>query len=203
MRHARGLQTMSRLALIVLGFGVLSWSNPSACSAQEIASELVDIDGKIHKPFEDESTRGLVLVFVSTDCPVANSYQPLLHRLADKYRQDGIRFFMIHPDPKITADDARHHAREFKIHSPVVIDEGQQISRRVGATITPQAFVFVRDQNHSIYHGRIDNRYAGYGKKRNAATTHDLADALDAVVAGVLPKTPKTNPVGCHISYAD
>ena len=109
---------------------------------------------------------------------------------------------MIHPGPTLSIEEARKHASEFGITVPVVIDTDQSIARRAGATVTPQAFVFARNQESLLYQGRIDNLYAGYGKKRKVATTHELADALEAVVAGRAVENPKTKPVGCFISYA-
>ena len=153
--------------------------------------------------FEDASIRGIAIVFVSTDCPIANSYLPLLGRLADEYSGAGIRIFIVHPYPEVSVVDARRHAREFKIDSPVVIDNDQRISKTVGATVTPEVFVFVRQQKQPVYRGRIDNRYAGYGKKRRVATTHELADALDAVIAGQTPAESITEAIGCHISFVD
>ena len=188
--------------LVALWLFVLLADVTPAANQPSDAWRLADIDGKIHSPFDDDSIRAIVLIFVSTDCPIANSYQPLLQRLADQYKPDGIRFFIIHPKLELTNKAARKHAGEFNIESPVVVDTGQKISRRVGATVTPQAFVFVRDQKMPAYQGRIDNLYAGYGKRRNVATTHELADALDAVLAGRAPKKSKTEAVGCYISYS-
>ncbi len=180
----------------------------TACLAAESCRadspwQFTDIDGTMHKPFDDKSTKAIGLVFISTDCPIANSYQPELHRLADAYRQNGIQFFMIHPDPQTATDKARQHALEFDIQVPIVIDTEQKISRRVGATVTPQVFVFLRDQATPAYQGRIDNLYADYGKKRVAATTHDLADAMAAIVAGKKVERPKTEAIGCFISLQE
>lgn len=86
---------------------------------------------------------------------------------------------------------------------PVVIGTDQSIARRAGATVTPQAFVFARNQKRPVYQGRIDNLYGAYGKKRKVATTHELADALEAVVAGRAVRITKTMPVGCFIAYAE
>lgn len=192
---------MFQTAVVVLSLLVVSLTTTTAAEP-DLGWELTDIDGKIHKPFEDQSTRGLVLIFISTDCPIANSYQPLLRRLAGKYTKDGMCIFMVHPSPKLSIEEARKHASEFGITVPVVIDTDQSIARRAGATVTPQAFVFARNQESLLYQGRIDNLYAGYGKKRKVATTHELADALEAVVAGRAVENPKTKPVGCFISYA-
>ncbi|TWT97126.1 redoxin domain-containing protein [Neorhodopirellula pilleata] len=193
---------MIRITQIVLSLFVSASSNTLAMEPN-IEWKLTDIDGKVHEPFEEQSTRGLVLVFISTDCPIANGYQPQIQRLADEYRRDGVRVFMIHPSQTLSTEEARKHASEFGITTPVVIDNDQSIARRAGATVTPQAFVFGRNQRLPIYHGRIDNLYAGYGKKRKVATTHDLADALEAVVAGRAVENAKTVAVGCFISYAE
>ena len=184
-------------------FDVSRCSFPGKCRSRDSPWQFTDIEGKLQKPFDGESTRALVLVFISTDCPIANSYQPLLHRMADKHAENGIRFFMIHPDPGTDSDSARKHARDFGIEVPVVIDTEQSISRRVGATVTPQAFVFVRDQSAAAYQGRIDDLYADYGKKRTAATTHELADALDAIDSGKPVVQSRTEAIGCFISYQE
>ena len=50
------------------------------------------------------------------------------------------------------------------------------------------------------YHGRIDDLYIAFGRSRRAPTTHDLDDALIAVLAGK-PVTHDARPaVGCYIA---
>jgi thiol-disulfide isomerase/thioredoxin len=193
---------MIRITHIVLSL-IISASTHALAVEPNVDWKLTDIDGNHHEPFDDESTSGLVLIFISTDCPIANGYQPLIKRLANEYQRDGVRIFMIHPSLTLSVEEARKHASEFGITTPVVIDTDQSIARRVGAKVTPQAFVFVPNQTHPVYQGRIDNVYAGYGKKRKVATTHDLADALEAVAAGRPVKNAETNAVGCFISYAE
>jgi len=163
--------------------------------------QFTDIEGKLHTPFDDSTTRGVVLVFISTDCPIANSYQPLLRRLDEQHKGKGVRFFQVHPHSQTSAEDARKHASQFRIKSPILIDAEQSLAKRVGATVTPEAFVFLRGGNSPIYQGRIDNRYAGYGKKRRVATSNDLADVLDRLVAGRPLKRSKTESIGCHITF--
>lgn len=193
----------TRSLIVILGLFTLMFMSPSNALGHEskVNWQFTDIEGKLHKPFEDPSTTGMVLVFVSTDCPIANSYQPLLGRLYEEYAEKGIRLFQVHPDPQTSVAKARQHATEFGIESPILIDADQSLSRRVGATVTPEAFLFVRDENLAVYQGRIDNLYAGYGKKRKVATTNDLVDVMDRIVAG-RPITPmKTKAVGCFIAF--
>jgi hypothetical protein len=195
---------MNRVVVFVILMGMLAFASLTSWAVEpKVEWQFTDIDGRIHKPFEDEATRGIALIFISTDCPIANSYQPQLQRLAAAHAKNGIRLFMIHPSRDVTLEEARQHAAEFKIESRVVIDADQSIARRVGATVTPQAFVFARDQKAPFYEGRIDDLYAALGKKRGVATTHDLADALTALIDGRPVEHAKTQAVGCYISYED
>jgi hypothetical protein len=50
------------------------------------------------------------------------------------------------------------------------------------------------------YRGRIDNFYAALGKPRQRATSHDLRNALAAVVAGRTVEPPRTEALGCYIT---
>ena len=196
MLHERSL-------IVILGLLSLMVMSPSNALGREskVNWQFTDIEGKLHKPFEDPSTTGIVFVFISTDCPIANSYQPLLRRLHKKYNEKGVRLFQIHPHRETSVETARKHATEFGIESPILVDVEQSLSRRVGATVTPEAFVFLRDESLPVYQGRIDDLYAGYGKKRKVATSNDLADILEQLVAGQ-PLTPKTTrAVGCFISF--
>ena len=48
----------------------------------------------------------------------------------------------------------------------------------------------------------INDLYAGYGKRRREASSHDLRDAIAAALAGEPIASPETKPVGCFIQYA-
>lgn len=162
-----------------------------------------DVAGQAHAPFEDQTTRAVVLVFISVDCPIANAYQPLLKKLARQHADQGVRWFMIHPHSGTTAARAAAHARQFEIEVPIVVDQQQTITRRVGARVTPEVLVFTNAEKEAVYQGRIDNLYAGFGKKRAAATTHELADALQAIVDGQPNQVKRTEPIGCFIAFED
>ena len=67
--------------------------------------------------------------------------------------------------------------------------------------VTPEAAIFHGDaiSQPVLWHGRIDDRYLTFGTQRPAATRHDLADALNAALAGRQPAPPAAPPVGCAI----
>ena len=180
------------LVALLLGLAVV------AAGAEELPLKLRDIEGKEHVPLAAEGTKAVVLVFVSTDCPIANYYQPTLRRLQREFAEKGVTFFQVHPDPETPMAEARKHAGEFEVRSPVVIDAGQAVTKRLAATTTPEAFILT-GTGTLAYRGRIDDTYTTYGKRRPSPTTHDLRDALAAVLAGEKPNPAKTKPVGCRI----
>ena len=64
--------------------------------------------------------------------------------------------------------------------------------------MTPEAAVF-DGVGRLAYHGRIDDRYVDFGVDRPAPTTHDLADAVTAVLAGAPVSRAAVPAVGCTI----
>ena len=54
-----------------------------------------------------------------------------------------------------------------------------------------------------LYRGRIDDRYAGDGKRRDEPTTADLQGALDAVLAGEAPAAHQTGRLAVRYRSSD
>lgn len=189
-------------ATAVGGWSAAAADAPATATEQLRALELTDVDGQTHRPFAEEAVQAAVLVFVSVDCPVANAFQPALGDIESEYARRGIRFFQVHCSPQTKPERVKQHRSDFKIATPVVLDQGQSTARLVAARVTPEAVVIDRS-GRVRYRGLINNLYAGFGKKRRQATAHYLTDALDAMLSGQTVETPVTKPVGCFIHYED
>ena len=125
---------------------------------------MTDVKNKIHDPFEDPDTKGIVLIFVSTDCPIANSFQPAIGELANEFQPLGIPTFLVYCSPRLTTKKILQHVDDFQIAVPAIHDADQSIGRLTKATVTPEAILI--DRHGDIqYRGRINNLYEGYGKK--------------------------------------
>ena len=159
---------------------------------------VVDILGREQRPFDEPDVRAIAVVFIMQDCPIANSYLPTLNRLFDTFTTRGVRMLLVHTDPKISLAEARRHAEEYEIRAPVVLDPERAWVRRARATKSPEVVVFSPDQQ-VLYRGRIDDQYVGLGKRRTEVTSHDLADALEAILAGRPVPQPVTEAIGCDI----
>jgi hypothetical protein len=142
--------------------------------------------------------KATVLLFVARDCPISNAYAREMERIRAAYAPRDVAFFLVYPDPDLTPDDARKHAREFGHAAPVSVDAAQRLVRRAGATVTPEAAVF-SPAGRLLYRGRIDDRYVSLGRRREHVTSRDLRAALDAILENRPVARPRTRPVGCFI----
>ena len=160
--------------------------------------EFSDFNGKSYSLKASVEQRALVLIFVTTDCPIANSYQPLLARLYMEFQDKGFEFALIHEGPNQTLEKLKEHSAEYSVPFSVVMDAEHSIARTAGATKTPEVFVFGND-GAILYQGRIDDLHQGFGKKRAAVSREDLRIALRELDSGEIIRVPKTEAVGCSI----
>lgn len=167
-------------------------------SSSSLRPDLVDITGEIHRPFGDPLIRAVVLVFVVPDCPIANSYAPELNRLSADYGPQGVRLFVVQVDPDLTVERAQEHARDYQLQAPIVLDLKHDWARQTGVTMTPEVAV-LSPTGELLYRGRIDDRYVKLGQRRAHVTSHDLREALDAILERHPVPTGRTAAVGCPL----
>jgi hypothetical protein len=142
-----------------------------------------------------------VLVFTRTDCPISNRYAPELRRLGERFARRGVAFRLVYADAAETPVSIRAHMRAFGLRGDALRDPRHELVRLAGATVTPEAAVFVPDPSgpRMVYRGRIDDRAVDFGRARPEPRTRDLADVLDALLAGRAPTPRTTTAVGCFI----
>jgi hypothetical protein len=163
-----------------------------------------DLDGRPVQPLasEPDAARAVVFVFTRSDCPIANRYAPDLERLQRQAAAAGIDFWMVFVDPAESATDIREHLQRFAYSGRALRDPRHDLARAAGATIAPEAAVFVRENGapQLVYRGRIDDRYQAAGRMRPAASTRDLEAVIHQVRDGRAPVMRQTQAVGCVIA---
>jgi AhpC/TSA family len=157
-----------------------------------------DSQGQRLQPADDPATKAIVLVFLLPDCPIANSYIPELNRLHEKFTEKGVLMLLVHVDPEVTLEQARTHASEYQIRSPVLLDPRHAWVEMSGVSVSPEAAVF-SPAGQIVYRGRINDQYVGLGKRRSNITSQDLAEALEQVLAGKPVSQSRTEAIGCPI----
>jgi len=188
------LRFFSRILVPAILLGV--YSAPLVSWSQQAFA--TDLEGKPFDLIGAAHGKVVVLIFVRTDCPISNRYAPTVQQLSTQHREDAT-FFLVYPDKKETPEVIRKHDREFGYTFAALRDPHHVLVKQSQAQITPEAAVFDASRRLA-YHGRIDNLYEDFGHARKSPTTHELADAIEAAVAGKRLTGDATPAVGCYIS---
>jgi hypothetical protein len=148
----------------------------------------------------DGGRNATVLFFIGSDCPISNGFVPEMIRLHHEFVAKGVKFCAVYADSELLPIEAGRHATEFALPFPALLDPGQTLARRVGATVMPEAAV-LSPPGVLLYRGRIDNRYADFGTLRERPTCTELRDALGAILAGRPITVQRTSALGCEIVF--
>lgn len=164
------------------------------------AVRLPDLDNRLVDPFlAAESSKAIVFLFASVDCPISNRYAPVVQRLYQTFSPQGVTFWLIYPNPADTPQAIRDHVKAFSYPVHALRDPKHELVKLTNVQVTPEVAVF--DRAHAlVYHGRIDDRYVSLGVERPSPTRQDLADALTATLSGARVKEAATPAVGCFIA---
>ena len=157
-----------------------------------------DINGIPRFPLKPEG-KASVLFFITSDCPIANSYAPEIQRICSEYGPKQVSCNLVYVDPDLTVAEVKKHVKDFGYSNlPAILDSSQQLVKAAGATITPETAI-IGPSGQVLYRGRIDNVYAALGKRRPEATERDLRKALDEILSNKPVSTPQTQAIGCYI----
>ncbi len=159
------------------------------------------VDGKTYSLGDFDDADILIVVFSCNHCPYVVGSEDRMIRLYDEYRPKGVEMVAINSNeeenhPADSFDNMVDRANEKGFKFPYLRDESQEVARAYGALQTPHFFVFDKDRNLR-YTGRMDDN----PRQPGAETTHELRDALNALLEGNNPPVEVTNPIGCNIKW--
>jgi peroxiredoxin len=159
---------------------------------------LKTLDGNPWSLHGQKDKKAIVLVFLSTECPMSNDYVRPLNDLAKEYGPKGVAFAAINSNPEETPKQVVAHAREYGLGFPLVRDEKHVAVAALRAEINPS--VFVLDGAFVLrYQGRIDDAYSARLKKNQRVSRQDVRLALDELLSGKSVSVAVTRPFGCPI----
>lgn len=173
-------------------------STPDAKAALAIGSvvadfTLPDADGKEHTLASLKGSKGTVILFIATKCPVSNAYNERMQKLADDYASRGVNVVGINSNVAELAPEVKQHAAEKGLKFAILKDTGNRVADSFDAQVTPEAYL-LDASGKLVYHGRIDNSRNG-----DSITNTELRDAIDAVLAGKAVEKSEAKAFGCSI----
>jgi hypothetical protein len=112
-----------------------------------------------------------------------------------------VAFRLVYVDPATSADAIKEHRLEYGLTMDLLRDPEHALVKASEVRVTPEAAVFVPGAEGArlVYHGRVDDRYLDFGRVRPFPTTHELADAIEAVLEGRPVPRGSAPAVGCFI----
>ena len=150
----------------------------------------------------------VVLVSLANHCPWVKGMDQDLVKLAETFKDKDVRvigFSVNHrEDDRLPA--MKTHAKEVGYNFTYIYDESQKLGRELGATRTPEYFVF--DKNRKlVYTGLLYNSPAKKNRRgevkhiNGEPTVFYVQDAVNATLADKRVKTAETRAHGCSVKY--
>ncbi|WP_339756238.1 thioredoxin family protein [uncultured Winogradskyella sp.] len=201
------MKTLKLLTVMALVLTLSSFTTNTGDKGYDVGDlatdfSLENIDGNMVSLSDYKDAKGFIVVFTCNTCPYAVAYEDRIEALNKKYADRGYPVIAIMPNntdvkpgDNMEAMKARSKAKGFTF--PYLMDKGQQIYPKYGATKTPHVYILEKTKkgNEVKYIGAIDDNY-----KDAAAVTEKYAeDAIDALLKNKEIKVKETRAIGCSI----
>lgn len=163
---------------------------------------LKNIDGKMVSLADFKDARGFIVIFTCNTCPYSVANEDRIIELDKKYKPKGFPVVAINPNnPEVSSGDSfelmKERAAEKGFAFPYLLDEGQKVYPKYGATKTPHVFVLKKDDKDLIvkYIGAIDDSARDAGSVR----TKYVENAVNALLTDQPIEMASTKAIGCSI----
>lgn len=162
---------------------------------------LPGVDDKEYALSDFKAQKAVVVVFTCNHCPYVRAYEGRLVQLQRDYAGRGVQLLAINSNdsvayPEDRFDNMVRRARDRQFNFPYLRDETQRVARAYGAEYTPEVFV-LNSRFQVRYLGRIDENWQHPEKVKS----HDLRDAIAAVLHHKPVQNPVTHAIGCTVKW--
>jgi len=181
------------IAVALISYNTL-FSREAATKIKKVENfSLKDVNGKVHSLSDYKDSKGIVLMFIATQCPVSNAYNSRMVELYNEYSKKNIAVIGINSNKQESIEEIKNHSAENVFKFPVLKDVNNVIADKFQAGHTPEIFV-LNSSYEVLYHGRIDD-----SRDESEVEKRDLAAALNEILSGKPVSNPETKAFGCTI----
>lgn len=164
--------------------------------------ELPAVDGTRFSSRTDfDASKAILILFICNHCPYVKAIEDRLIQIACEFQPKGVSVVAIcSNDPADYPEDSwpellkRWHEKKYGF--PYLVDENQVVAKAFGAVCTPDIFAYGQDRRLA-YRGRLDDSW----KNEKLVKRRELAEALEAILAGKSVKSPQNPSMGCSIKW--
>jgi peroxiredoxin len=162
-------------------------------------------DGGVHSLTDFDGAKVGIIFFSCNHCPYVVGSEDRMIAFAKKYAPKGVKMIAINSNetenhPTDSMPHMIERARERDFPFAYLRDDDQSVALAYGALRTPHYYAFAKDAGGKWllrYTGRMDDNPRTPGQEK----THELADAIDALLDGREVAVPITNPIGCNVKW--
>ena len=117
---------------------------------------LKNVDGKMVSLADYKDAKGFIVTFTCNTCPFAVLYEDRIQALNEKYGSQGYPVIAIMPNntdvkPGDNMQAMKQRAQEKGFTFPYLIDKGQKVYPKFGATKTPHIYVLEKTKKGNKY----------------------------------------------------
>ena len=191
-------------SILILFSSLLLFTHNHGYKVGELATDfsLPNIDGEMVSLSDYDDAKGFIVIFTCNTCPYSIAYEDRVNALDAKYKSKGYPVIAINPnDPAAQKgeelSDMKQRAQDKGFTFPYLQDKGQKVYPKFGATRTPHVFILEKQEKGNVvqYIGAIDDS----SRNPDKVQKYYVEDAVDALLAGQLPKVSTTKAIGCSI----
>ena len=161
---------------------------------------LMNTDNSMVSLRDYKDAKGFIIIFTCNTCPYSVANEDRILGLDRKYKKRGFPVIAINPNdpiavPNESFEKMKVRAQEKGFTFPYLLDKGQKVYPKFGATKTPEVFIVTRNDLKVQYIGAIDNS----SRDPSAVTEKYVENALDALLTGEKIEKTTTRAIGCSI----
>lgn len=163
---------------------------------------LKNIDNSMVSLADYKDAKGFIVTFTCNTCPFAVLYEDRIQALNEKYGSQGYPVIAIMPNntdvkPGDNMQAMKQRAQEKGFTFPYLIDKGQKVYPKFGATKTPHIYVLEKTKKGNVvkYIGAIDDNH----EDASAVKIKFIENAVDALLKGEEVMQKETKAIGCSI----
>lgn len=189
------------VAVVILASAFTLKSSSSYKVGDTIADfSLMNIDDKMVSLSDYKDAIGFIIIFTCNTCPYSVANEDRIIALNAKYASKGFPVIAINPnDPVVVPDDSfaamKVRAAQKRFNFPYLLDKGQKVYPKFGATKTPHVYIVSKPEMKVEYIGAIDDS----SRNPDAVNEKYAENAVDALLAGKKIEKTETKAIGCSI----
>ena len=196
------IKSILLLAVVVVTTAAFTLKTDSGYVIGDSISDfkLKNVDGDFLSLKDYDDAKGFIIIFTCNTCPYSVANEDRIIALNDKYEDSGFPVIAINPNnPAAVPDDSlakmKIRSEEKGFTFPYLLDEGQKVYPKFGATKTPHVYIITKKDMKVQYIGAIDDS----SRNPDTVTEKYVENAVDALLAGKKIEKTTTVAIGCSI----